>query len=75
MPQDGSGPAKQLTEGADTYKFFLLWSPDSTKILWSDKKLRLQYVNVDSGDVTPVANAKAFEITDFDWSPDSRWIA
>jgi tricorn protease len=74
-PQDGSGPPKQLTEGADTYKFLLLWSPDSKKILWSDKKLRLQYVDLDSGNVTLVANAKAFEITDFDWSPDSRWIA
>ena len=49
VPQDGSGPAKQLTTGADTYKFSLLWSPDSQKLLWSDKKLRLQYVDVDSG--------------------------
>ena len=31
IPQDGSGPAKQLTKGADTYKFSLLWSPDSQK--------------------------------------------
>ncbi len=75
IPQDGSGPAKQLTHDADTYKFFLLWSPDSKKILWSDKKLRLQYVDVDSGDMTLVAQAKAFEISDFNWSPDSRWIA
>ena len=75
IPQDGSGAAKQLTRGADTYKFYLLWSPDSKKILWSDKKLRLQCVDVDSGDVTLVAEAKAFEISDFAWSPDSRWIA
>ena len=45
------------------------------KILWSDKKLRLQYVDVASGDMTPVAQAKAWEITDFAWSPDSQWIA
>jgi tricorn protease len=75
VPQDGSGPAKQLTKGADTYKFFLLWSPDSQKILWSDKKLRLQYIDVASGNVTLVAQAKAFEISDFNWSPDSQWIA
>ncbi len=74
-PQDGSGPARQLTKGADTYKFFLLWSPDSRKVLWSDKKLRLQYVDVDAGNVTQVAEAKAWEITDFSWSPDSKWIA
>ncbi|MDM7995560.1 MAG: PDZ domain-containing protein [Acidobacteriota bacterium] len=75
VPQDGSGPAKQLTKGADTYKFSLLWSPDSRKLLWSDKKLRLQYVDLDSGNVTQVAEAKAWEITDFNWSPDSKWIA
>jgi len=75
VPQDGSGAAKQLTQGADTYKFFLLWSPDSRKILWSDKKLRLRYVDVVSGNVTLVAQAEAFEIRDFNWSPDSQWIA
>jgi tricorn protease len=75
IPQDGSGPAKQLTRGGDTYKFYLLWSPDSKKLLWSDKKLRLQYVDVASGSVTVVAQAKAFEINDFTWSPDSQWIA
>ncbi|MBP1625387.1 MAG: protease, partial [Acidobacteria bacterium] len=75
VPQDGSGPAKQLTKGADTYKFSLRWSPDSQKILWPDKKLRLQYVDVASGNVTQVAQAKAWEINDYTWSPDSRWIA
>ncbi len=75
VPQDGSGPAKQLTRGADTYKFALLWSPDSQKIAWSDKKQRLQFVDVAAGTVTQAAQAKAFEISEFNWSPDSRWIA
>jgi tricorn protease len=75
VPQDGSAPAKQLTKGADTYKFYLQWSPDSKKILFSDKKLRLQYVDVASGEVTTVAQAKAWEITEFEWSPDSQWVA
>ncbi len=74
LPQDGSGPAKQLTHDADTYKFPLLWSPDSQKILWSDKKLRLQFVDLATGNITQVARATAWEITDFDWSPDSRWV-
>jgi tricorn protease len=75
MPQDGSAPGKQLTSGADTYKYFVEWSPDGKKLLWSDKKLRLQYVDIDTGAVTPVAQAKAWEITQFNWSPDSKWIA
>ncbi|HEV3083935.1 MAG TPA: PDZ domain-containing protein [Gemmataceae bacterium] len=73
--QDGSGSAQQLTKGADTYKYEIKWSPDSKKILWSDKKLRLQYIDVASRAVTPVAQGKAWEIRDFAWSPDSKWIA
>src|SRR5207249_10196 len=73
-PADGSEPAKPVTSGADTYKYELLWSPDSKKILWSDKKLRLQFVDVPSKRVTLVNQAKAFEIRDFTWSPDSNWV-
>jgi tricorn protease len=75
VPQDGKGPRVQLTKGGDTYKYQPLWSPDSKKLLWSDRKQRLQYVDVDSKTVTPVTQATAFEITDYAWSPDSRWIA
>ena len=74
-PQDGSGTARQLTGGADTYKYQPLWSPDSKKLLWSDKKLRLQYIDIDSREVTLVNQATAWEFNDYTWSPDSRWIA
>jgi tricorn protease len=74
-PQDGSAPPLQLTRNADTYKYHLLWSPDSRKILWADKKLRLQYVETSTREVRLVAQAAAWEITDFCWSPDSQWIA
>jgi len=76
VPQDGNGTAKQLTAGGDNYKYEIRWSPDSKKILWSDRKLRLQYVDVTTRAVTPVLQKKAsFEIRDFTWSPDSKWIA
>jgi len=75
MPQDGSGAPVQLTKGADTYKFNIEWSPDSKKILWNDKKLRLQFVDVDSKTVTQVEQATAWEITGAVWSPDSKWIS
>ena len=74
-PQDGLSPARQITTGADTYKYQPYWSPDSRKILWADKKLRLQFVDVDSRSVTLVAQATAWEFTNYCWSPDSRWIA
>ncbi len=73
--QDGSGKPIQLTKNADTYKYQPLWSPDSKKLLWSDKELRLQYVDIDSKKVTQVAQATAWEISSMAWSSDSRWIA
>ena len=74
-PQDGTGTPTQLTTGADTYKYMLLWSPDAKRILWSDKKNRLQFVEVESKQVTLVDQSPAFEIRDFTWAPDSQWIA
>ncbi len=73
-PQDGSGTATQLTTNADTYKYALAWSPDSQRIGWSDKRNRLQYVEVASKAVTVVDTAN-WEILDWTWSPDSQWIA
>ena len=74
-PQDGSAPPTRLTTGADTYKYELAWSPDSARILWGDKKQRLQWVEVASRQVTVVASNAAWEIRDYRWSPDSQWIA
>ncbi|HLJ95552.1 MAG TPA: S41 family peptidase, partial [Gemmataceae bacterium] len=75
LAQDGKGSPVQLTHGGDTYKYEIRWSPDSQKILWSDKKLRLQYVDVQTKAVKQVAKSKEWEIRHFAWSPDSRWIA
>lgn len=73
--QKGNSPAIQLTKNADTYKFYIQWSPDSKNILFSDKMLRLQYVNIDTKEVTLVAQSKLWEINSFTWSPDGNWVA
>ncbi len=75
IPQDGSGAMRQLSTGADTYKYRIVWSPDSEKILWADKKLRLNMLDVSSGETTIVRQAEAWEMSQYTWSPDSRWIA
>lgn len=72
--QDGSEAPVQLTTGADTYKFTIHWSPDSKKIIWNDKMLRLQYVDIDTKKVTLIDKSKVWEFGSFDWSPDSKWI-
>ncbi|MGQ9470206.1 MAG: S41 family peptidase [Candidatus Aminicenantales bacterium] len=75
VAQDGEAPARQLTRDGDTYKYSLLWSPDSQKILWDDRAFRLSYVDIKTGQVEEVVKAKAWEIDSYAWSPDSRWIA
>jgi tricorn protease len=75
QPADGSAPVTQLTKNADTYKYQLVWSPDGKNILWADKKLRLQYVNIESKSVTQAALGGAEEFNQYVWSPDSRYIA
>jgi len=73
--QGGSGKPQQLTKNADTYKYQIYWSPDGGKIMWSDKKQRLNYVDVATNEVVEVVKAERWEITQYAWSPDSRWIA
>jgi len=75
MPQDGKNDAQQITKNADTYKYELYWSPDGKKLLWNDKLLRLNYVDIENKEPVVMAKAEIGEITSFAWSPDSRWIA
>jgi tricorn protease len=73
--QDGSQPAEQVTTGGSTYKYQPIWSPDSKKLLWSDRRQRLQYVDIITKEITIVDTDSIFEITDYAWSPDSKWIS
>ncbi len=72
--QDGLQAPVQLTKNSDTYKYGFDWSPDSKKILWSDKMQRLRYIDIDSKKVTDVEQTLDGEIRSFNWAPDSRWI-
>ncbi len=74
MKSDRSEPPIQLTKGADTYYYNIKWSPDSKKILWNDKKLRLRYVDINTKKVTLVDKSNIWEIHNFNWSPDSKWV-
>jgi tricorn protease len=72
---DGRGKSKAITTGGDSYKYEISWSPDSKKVLWSDKKNRVCFIDVVTRKVTLVARSKNWEIRDAAWSPDSKWIA
>ena len=74
VAQDGSGKPVQITKGGKTYKYKICWSPDSKKILWGDRLQRLRYVDIHTKNVKDVHKSKAWEIRDYTWSPDSKWI-
>jgi tricorn protease len=82
--QDGLGKEQPITSGYKGFKFAPAWSPDSKKIAWSDKDLAVWYVDI--SDKKPVlierpTSVGAYhkdvygEITDYAWSPDSKWIS
>ena len=72
--QDGTSKAMRITKNAETYKYRIAWSPDSRKILWAGKRLRLRFVSVPGGQITQVEKSENGEFRDYSWSPDSRWI-
>lgn len=73
-PQDGLGAEQQITSGHEGFMFQPAWSPDSTKIAWGDKDLKLWYVDIKDKKPVEVDHAKYFEIRNYAWSPDSKWL-
>lgn len=71
---DGSDKTK-LTNDAKSYRWELKWSPDSKKLLNSDKTMRLFYIDIETKKTSEIAKSKTWELRDFSWSPDSRWVA
>ncbi len=72
--KEGAKP-KQLTFNSSAWMYELVWSPDNKYIMFSDRTLKLKYVNVETGKITEVAAATRSEITDYTFSADSKWIA
>ncbi len=76
--QLGRKPAERIDLGTPTFYYSPRWSPDGKKILYTDKKLHLWYLDLEK---------KSPVLVDTDlyddprpgldpcWSPDSRWIA
>ncbi|GAB4369125.1 MAG: S41 family peptidase [Calditrichia bacterium] len=75
VKQDGSGVPIQITTGGETYKYQIYWSPDSKKLLWSDRLQRLRYVDITTKKIVNVDHNPVWEIREYCWSPDSKWIA
>ena len=79
--QTGLQPWKQLTKGGKGFRMNLVWSPDSKWLLFTDKFMKLNLVNAETGVITEIDHGdfddawERWGIQDFVWSPDSRYIA
>ncbi len=74
-PQDGMAPEEQITSGHKGFMFQPAWSPDSSKIAWADKDLKIWYVDIKEKKPVEVDRGKFGEIQNYSWSPDSKWLA
>ena len=74
-PQDGMGKETRITTDGKMFRMPPVWSPDSKKLLFADKDLRLFYVDIDQKTPVLIDQGKYFDITDYVWAPDSKWVA
>ncbi len=72
----------QLTTSLNRTDYHLVWSPDSKKILFGNKNFNLFYIDINSKKLHMFAESNQlkndefyWEISDYTWSPDSKWIA
>ena len=77
--QDGLQPPKVIDLGpAPSFFYGPRWSPDSHSIAFSDKHLRIWYVDVATGKPVRIDTGLRGGFgpdVEISWSPDSRWIA
>ncbi len=66
--------AKQITFNSKAWKYLPYWSPDSKFLVYFDRTLKLQYLNIESGEIKVITKAYSAELRDFQISPDSKWV-
>jgi tricorn protease len=75
IPQDGMGTEMRVTSDGTMSRLPAVWSPDSKKLLYADKALRLWYVDINAKKPVLIDQGKYADLTDYSWSPDSQWVA
>ncbi len=73
--QDGQSEPRRLTTDGDIWRFAPVWSPDSGKLAFGDKKQRLQILDVKSGRLSLAGTGTHDDLVQYTFSPDSRWLA
>jgi len=74
-PADNATNERQLTTNAKAWRFTPLWSPDSKLLAFGDKDHSIFIVDVATGRQSLVDKDAYGDITHYQWSPDSKWLA
>ncbi len=77
---DKENSAKKITSYGAGFRYNLFWSPDSKKLAYIDKAMKIKICDVASGTTTDVDKALRYAHGNLEgftcsWSPDSRWLA
>ncbi|WP_229130288.1 S41 family peptidase [Ancylomarina sp. 16SWW S1-10-2] len=66
--------AKQITSGSSAWMYNAKWSANSKYLLYFDRTLKLNYLDVESGKVKVIDTANRNEIKEYNFSTDSEWV-
>ena len=73
--QDSEGGEPiQLTKNNDTYIRTFQWSPDSKKIVYTDRKNRINLLDVSNKQLTTISQSLLGEARNVSFSPDNNWL-
>jgi len=75
VPQDGSAPAEQVSDGFRAMLYAPEWAPDGKRIAVSDKDGKLYVVTLADKKVKQIADEARGFLDDYAWSPDGMFLA
>jgi len=79
MEEGKENSARKLTDYGPGFRYNLFWSPDSRKLAFIDKAMKIYVYDISTGKTTQVDKGLrmshgALENFTCNWSPDSRWL-
>ncbi|MFZ1946144.1 MAG: S41 family peptidase [bacterium] len=66
---------RQVTKETGHWKYPAVPSPDGRKLAYSGPDFTLKVVDVESGKTVVADTSAVWEIREYAWSPDSKWLA
>ena len=73
QPTEGGDPV-QATKNNDTYIRNITWSPDSKRIVYTDRKNRINLLDVATKQVSELSKSPLGEARNVSFSPDDNWL-